>query len=102
MRDRGELRPEADPRHLAVSLVVAHQGRCDAHPRHRRPAPLRAAVNAAVDYVRSFATRATRRRARVRGVGDPDRRWTGSRASHNNGSYRPLIIGIATDWERAL
>ena len=26
MRRRGDLRPDADPRHLAVSLVVAHQG----------------------------------------------------------------------------
>ena len=26
MRDRGDLRPDADPRHLAVSLVAAHQG----------------------------------------------------------------------------
>jgi Tetracyclin repressor-like, C-terminal domain len=26
MRQRGELRADADPRHLAVSLVIAHQG----------------------------------------------------------------------------
>jgi hypothetical protein len=26
MRDRGDLRPDADPRHLAVALVAAHQG----------------------------------------------------------------------------
>lgn len=55
MRDRGDLRPEADPRHLAVSLVVAHQGGAMLTHVTNDPQPLRAAVNAAVDYVRSFA-----------------------------------------------
>ncbi len=64
MRCRGDLRPDADPRHLAVSLVTAHQGgamvthaTCDAEP-------LRAALNAAVDYVRSFAPLPDARRSR--------------------------------------
>lgn len=56
MRDRGDLRPEADPRHLAVSLVVAHQGGAMLTHATGDEAPLRTAVNAAVDYVRSFAT----------------------------------------------
>lgn len=55
MRDRGDLRPEADPRHLAVSLVVAHQGGAMLTHVTNDAEPLRAAVNAAVDYVRSFA-----------------------------------------------
>jgi AcrR family transcriptional regulator len=58
MRDRGALRPDADPRHLAVSLVVAHQGGAMLTHATGDPQPLRAAVNAAVDYVRSFAIRA--------------------------------------------
>src|ERR1700739_947475 len=63
MRRRGELRPDADPRHLAVSLVVAHQGGAMITYATADPGPLRVAVNAAVDYVRSFApTPAPRRR----------------------------------------
>jgi TetR/AcrR family transcriptional regulator, transcriptional repressor for nem operon len=56
MRRRGDLRPDADPRHLAVSLVAAHQGGAMLTYITDSPEPLRAAVNAAVDYVRSFAT----------------------------------------------
>ena len=55
MRRRGDLRPEADPRHLAVSLVVAHQGGAMVTHATGDAEPLRVAVNAAVDYVRSFA-----------------------------------------------
>jgi AcrR family transcriptional regulator len=55
MRDRGDLRPDADPRHLAVSLVVAHQGGAMLTHITGDPQPLQTAVNAAVDYVRSFA-----------------------------------------------
>ncbi|OBF69574.1 TetR family transcriptional regulator [Mycobacterium sp. 852002-51971_SCH5477799-a] len=55
MCDRGDLRPDADPRHLAVSLVTAHQGGAMLTHVTGDPQPLRAAVNAAVDYVRSFA-----------------------------------------------
>jgi AcrR family transcriptional regulator len=56
MRSRGELRPDADARHLAVSLVVAHQGGAMVTHATGDPEPLRSAVNAAVGYVRSFAT----------------------------------------------
>lgn len=66
MRDRGELRPDADPRHLATSLVVAHQGGATVTYATGDPEPMRAAVLAAVDYVRSFAPppRKTRRNAK--------------------------------------
>lgn len=55
MRDRGDLRPDADPRHLAVSLVAAHQGGALVTYATDDPEPLYAALNAAVEYVRSFA-----------------------------------------------
>lgn len=68
MRQRGELRPEADPRHLAAALVTAHQGGAMITFATGDPEPLRVAVNAAVDYVRSFAsppeTPTRRRRAK--------------------------------------
>lgn len=55
MRRRGDLRPDADPQHLAVSLVTAHQGGAMVTHATGDVEPLRAALNAAVDYVRSFA-----------------------------------------------
>jgi TetR/AcrR family transcriptional regulator, transcriptional repressor for nem operon len=55
MRRRGDLRADADPRHLAVSLVIAHQGGAMVTHATGDAEPLRVAVNAAVDYVRSFA-----------------------------------------------
>jgi AcrR family transcriptional regulator len=55
MRRRGDLRPDADPRHLAVSLVTAHQGGAMITYATGDPEPLRVAINAAVDYVRCFA-----------------------------------------------
>lgn len=64
MRRRGELRPDADPRHLAVSLVTAHQGGAMITYATGDPEPLRVAVNAAVDYVRSFAARGVPRKSR--------------------------------------
>jgi TetR/AcrR family transcriptional repressor of nem operon len=70
MRKRGELRPDADPRHLARVLVAAHQGGSLLTQTARSVNPLRDSLNAAVQYVASFATepvtlvprRATRRR----------------------------------------
>lgn len=64
MRRRGDLRRDADPRHLAVSLVVAHQGGAMLTHATGDPEPLATAVYAAVDYVRSFATPARRGRSR--------------------------------------
>jgi len=63
MRRRGELRPDADPRHLATSLVAAHQGGALLTFITDDPEPLRAALTAAVDYVRSFAATPKRRRS---------------------------------------
>jgi AcrR family transcriptional regulator len=64
MRRRGDLRPDADPRHLAVSLVTAHQGGAMITYATGDAEPLRVAVNAAVDYVRSFAARPVPRKRR--------------------------------------
>jgi TetR/AcrR family transcriptional regulator, transcriptional repressor for nem operon len=64
MRRRGDLRPDADPRHLAVSLVTAHQGGAMITYATGDAEPLRVAVNAAVDYVRSFAARPVSRKSR--------------------------------------
>jgi AcrR family transcriptional regulator len=64
MRSRGDLRPDADPRHLAVSLIAAHQGGALVTYITNDPEPLRAAVNAAVEYVRSFAPTSAARKPR--------------------------------------
>jgi AcrR family transcriptional regulator len=64
MRDRGDLRPEADPQHLAVSLVAAHQGGAMLTHATGDAQPLRAAVNGAVDYVRFFAIQPRSRKGR--------------------------------------
>jgi TetR/AcrR family transcriptional repressor of nem operon len=64
MRSRGDLRSDADPRHLAVSLVAAHQGGAMLTYATDDPEPLRAALNAAVEYVRSFAPAPKRRGSR--------------------------------------
>jgi TetR/AcrR family transcriptional regulator, transcriptional repressor for nem operon len=63
MRRRGDLRPEADPRHLAVSLVAAHQGGALVTFLTDDPEPLRAALTGAVEYISSFATSPKRRRS---------------------------------------
>jgi AcrR family transcriptional regulator len=56
MCDRGALRPEADPGHLAAALLAAHQGgTLLTHATHSAD-PMRIAVRAAVEYVRSFAS----------------------------------------------
>ncbi len=65
MRHRGELRPDADPRHLAVSLIAAHQGGALVTYATDNPELLRAALNAAVEYVRSFAPRPKSRTSRA-------------------------------------
>ncbi|QLL06901.1 TetR/AcrR family transcriptional regulator [Mycobacterium vicinigordonae] len=55
MRRRGELRADADPRHLAVSLVAAHQGGAMVTHATGDAGPIAATLRAAVGYVRSFA-----------------------------------------------
>jgi AcrR family transcriptional regulator len=65
MREHGELRSDADPRHLAVALVVAHQGGAMITHATGSAEPMRAAVTGAVDYVRAFVpTPKSRRPAR--------------------------------------
>jgi TetR/AcrR family transcriptional repressor of nem operon len=66
MRRRGDLRLDADPRHLAVSLVAAHQGGSLVTFVTDDPEPLRVALTAAVEYVRSFAATPKRRRSEPR------------------------------------
>jgi AcrR family transcriptional regulator len=66
MRERGDLRPDADPRHLAAALVAAHQGGALITYATGSAEPLGAAVNAAVDYVRSFEPAPKRRASRSR------------------------------------
>ena len=56
MRKRGELRLDSDPRHLARVLVAAHQGGSLLTQTTRSVNPLRDSLNAAVQYVASFAT----------------------------------------------
>ncbi|MDT5064810.1 MAG: hypothetical protein QOK02_965 [Mycobacterium sp.] len=63
MRTRGDLVADADPRHLAVALVVAHQGGAMVTHATNDARPMQAAVMAAVDYVRSFAPTPMPRRA---------------------------------------
>lgn len=61
MRDRGELRSEADPERLSYSLAAAFQGGLLLAQSTRSVAPLQAALDAALDHVASFAGgRATR------------------------------------------
>jgi TetR/AcrR family transcriptional repressor of nem operon len=57
MRRRGDLRPDANPRHLAVALVAAHQGGAMLSHTTGSPEPMGAALHAAVGYVRSFAVK---------------------------------------------
>ena len=61
MRSRGRLTAEADPRHLAAALLAAHQGGTMVTYATASEAPLRAALNGAVDYVGSFRPAPTRR-----------------------------------------
>jgi TetR/AcrR family transcriptional repressor of nem operon len=56
MRKRGELRSDAEPRHLARVLVAAHQGGSLLAHTMRSIKPLRDSLNGAVHYVCSFAT----------------------------------------------
>lgn len=56
MRKRGTVSADADPLHLARVLVAAHQGGSLLAQTTHSINPLRDALNAAVDYVRTFAT----------------------------------------------
>ncbi|MEV4628793.1 TetR family transcriptional regulator [Micromonospora sp. NPDC049523] len=55
MRDRGELHPDADLDELSLALLTALQGGTILGQTMRNTRPLRASMNAALAYVRSFA-----------------------------------------------
>jgi TetR/AcrR family transcriptional repressor of nem operon len=55
MRDRGELRPDADPDQLATSLMAAFQGGLLLTQAARDVQPLREALDGALAYVESHA-----------------------------------------------
>ena len=55
MRDRGDLRPEADPAELAAGLLAALQGGMLLAQATRDIRHLEAALKTALDHVRSFA-----------------------------------------------
>lgn len=63
MRERGELRPDADPAELALVLLAAAQGGVLLTQTRRDAAPLEAALGSALAYVRSFAAAPRRRKA---------------------------------------
>jgi AcrR family transcriptional regulator len=54
MRTRGDLASEADPRHLTVALLAAHQGGAMLTFATASADPFRVVINAAVDYVGTF------------------------------------------------
>ena len=56
MRDRGDLRPDADPERLTYALMAALQGGMLLGQTARSGAPLRAALTSVLEYVRSYAT----------------------------------------------
>jgi TetR/AcrR family transcriptional repressor of nem operon len=56
MRQRGELRADADPKHLARVVVTAHQGGSLLSQTTGSIKPLRDALDAAMHYVRTYAT----------------------------------------------
>ncbi|WP_426512506.1 TetR/AcrR family transcriptional regulator [Dactylosporangium sp. McL0621] len=58
MRDRGELRADADLEELALTLLAALEGGNLLSHTMRSSGPLRAAMNAALAYIGSFGTRA--------------------------------------------
>ncbi|MFV8263070.1 hypothetical protein ACNQR9_07365 [Mycolicibacterium peregrinum] len=65
MHSKGELVEQADPHHLAVALVAAHQGGTMLAFATGHPEPFRAVVGAAVDYVASFAVTPEKRSRRA-------------------------------------
>jgi len=56
MRQRGELRPDADPDQLALATLAALQGGLLLSQTRRDGAPLRVALDAAIAHVRTFAS----------------------------------------------
>ncbi|WP_261567145.1 TetR/AcrR family transcriptional regulator [Frankia gtarii] len=60
MRARGELRGEADPDRLAVTLLAAVQGGLLLAQTRREVAPLRIALDTVLDHIRSLVSDAVR------------------------------------------
>ncbi|MBA2678039.1 MAG: TetR family transcriptional regulator C-terminal domain-containing protein [Ktedonobacteraceae bacterium] len=56
MRERGELRPDANPGELAVTVMTSLQGGLLLTQTRKTTRPLQIALRAALTYVRSFAT----------------------------------------------
>ncbi|HEX6808457.1 MAG TPA: TetR family transcriptional regulator C-terminal domain-containing protein [Gemmatimonadaceae bacterium] len=56
MRERGELRAEADPAVLATAILASTQGGILLSQAHRSTAPLEIALDTMLDYVASFLT----------------------------------------------
>jgi AcrR family transcriptional regulator len=56
MRDRGDLRPDADTDALALALLTALQGGLLLTQTRRNTAPLRAGLDAVLAHVRTYAT----------------------------------------------
>jgi AcrR family transcriptional regulator len=56
MRDRGELRPDADPDHLALATLAALQGGLLLTQTRRESAPLEAALDAMLDHIEGWTT----------------------------------------------
>jgi TetR/AcrR family transcriptional repressor of nem operon len=61
MRDRHQLRADADPVQLTYALMAALQGGMLLSQTARDPEPLRAALRSVLDYLRSYANETTRR-----------------------------------------
>ncbi|HEX4218930.1 MAG TPA: TetR family transcriptional regulator C-terminal domain-containing protein [Acidimicrobiales bacterium] len=65
MRDRGDLRPDADPQQLGSALLAAMQGGMLMTQTKRDAAPLVASLEAMLAYIESFATKpVSKRRSR--------------------------------------
>ena len=62
-----DLRDDADPRHLAAVLVIAHQGSTMLTHITSSSEPFKAAMTGALNYVGNFATSKSPRRERRRG-----------------------------------
>ena len=54
MRDRGDLRPDADPDHLALATLSALQGGLLLTQTRRDTAPVEAALDAMLDHIASY------------------------------------------------
>ncbi|MGH3263312.1 MAG: hypothetical protein ACRDNS_15110, partial [Trebonia sp.] len=57
MRDRGELRNDADPARLAQATLAALQGGLLLAKTRRHSDPVQTALDAAIGYIESFAAR---------------------------------------------